>query len=125
MVTDNQVLALWKEFRKTKVIKIAALKTGMDRKTASKYLKQNTLPSESIKDRQWRTRPDNFEDDVDVAIDLILSDSDLTLSSELIAELVIAEKESIIDSIELIPNLNIYDSLFLNKGDENHENCYQ
>ena len=61
MVTDNQVLALWKEFRKTKVIKIAALKTGMDRKTASKYLKQNTLPSESIKNREWRTRPDNLQ----------------------------------------------------------------
>ncbi len=61
MVTDNQVLALWKEFRKSKVIKIAALKTGMDRKTASKYLKQNTLPSESIKNREWRTRPDNLQ----------------------------------------------------------------
>jgi hypothetical protein len=68
---------------------------------------------------------ENFEDDVDVAIDLILSDNDLILSSELIAELVLAEKESIIDSIELTPNLNIYDSLFLNKGDEDHENCYQ
>jgi len=61
MVTDNQVLALWKEFRKSKVIKIAALKTGMDRKTATNYLKQNTLPSESIKNRDWKTREDKLQ----------------------------------------------------------------
>ncbi len=58
MVTDSQVIALWKEFKQVKVIKIAALKTGMNRKTASKYLKQQTLPSEIPKVRNWRTRPD-------------------------------------------------------------------
>ena len=62
MVTDDQVLALWKEFKKLKVIKIAALKTGMDRKTASKYIKQTTLPSEGSPDRNWRTRPDKLKD---------------------------------------------------------------
>ncbi|MDD4974836.1 MAG: hypothetical protein PHY93_10830 [Bacteriovorax sp.] len=51
MVTDRQVLALWKEFDNSKLIKISALKTGMDRKTASKYLKQSTLPSELSKEQ--------------------------------------------------------------------------
>ena len=55
MVNDRQVLALWKEFEKTKVIKICSLKTGMNRKTASKYLKQSKLPSELVKERNWQT----------------------------------------------------------------------
>jgi|SaaInlStandDraft_2_1057019.scaffolds.fasta_scaffold28974_2 hypothetical protein len=62
MVTDDQVLALWKEFKKLKVIKIVALKTGMDRKTASKYIKQKILPSETCHDRNWRTCPDKLKD---------------------------------------------------------------
>lgn len=62
MVTDDQILALRKEFKKSKVIKIAALKTGMNRKTASKYLKQSNLPSETTKPRNYRTRPDNLQD---------------------------------------------------------------
>lgn len=60
MVTDDQVLALKKEFKRLKVIKIVALKTGMNRKTASKYLKQSTLPSETSKPRDWRTRQDRL-----------------------------------------------------------------
>jgi len=62
MVTDDQVLALRKEFKKLKVIKIVALKTGMNRKTASKYLKQSALPSETTKPRSWRTRQDHLKD---------------------------------------------------------------
>ena len=62
MVTDGQVLALKKEFKKLKVIKIAALKCGMNRKTASKYLKQSTLPSETSKPRNWRTRQDHLQE---------------------------------------------------------------
>jgi hypothetical protein len=59
--TDDQVLALRKEFKKLKVIKIVALKTGMNRKTASKYLKQSALPSETIKPREWLTREDQLQ----------------------------------------------------------------
>ena len=62
MVTDHQVLALWKEFGKSKVIKICALKTGMDRKTATKYLKQTSLPSEMVKDHDWKTREDKLKE---------------------------------------------------------------
>ncbi len=61
MVTDGQVIALWKEFRKSKVIKIAALKNGMNRKTAAKYLQNYNLPSETVIIRNWRTRPDNLK----------------------------------------------------------------
>lgn len=61
MVTDDQVIALWKEFKKLKVIKISALKTGMDRKTAAKYINQSLIPSEIVKNRNWKTHPDKLE----------------------------------------------------------------
>jgi hypothetical protein len=61
VVTNRQVLALWKEFEKSKVIKVSALRTGMDRKTASKYLKQTLLPSELSKERNWRTCEDKLQ----------------------------------------------------------------
>ena len=40
---------------------VIALKTGVDRKTARKYLKKGKLPSECKGDRHWRTRSDVFE----------------------------------------------------------------
>ncbi len=41
----------------------AAMKAGMDRKTARKYLREGQLPSESCVPRTWRTRDDPFETD--------------------------------------------------------------
>jgi hypothetical protein len=41
----------------------AALRSGMDRKTARKYLRQGRLPSALKGERTWRTRPDPFEED--------------------------------------------------------------
>ena len=41
----------------------AAMKAGMDRKTAQKYVTAGKLPSEMQTPRYWRTRPDPFEDD--------------------------------------------------------------
>jgi len=38
----------------------AAMKAGMDRKTARKYATAGKLPSEMIKERDWRTREDAF-----------------------------------------------------------------
>lgn len=38
----------------------AAMKAGMDRKTARKYVTAGKLPSELKKARDWRTRPDPF-----------------------------------------------------------------
>ena len=40
---------------------IAAAKTGMDRKTARKYLRARRLPSELPQAPLWRTREDAFE----------------------------------------------------------------
>ena len=40
----------------------AALKAGMDEKTARKYRRLGKLPSESRQPRTWRTRPDPFAD---------------------------------------------------------------
>ncbi|GLI38802.1 hypothetical protein GHYDROH2_23030 [Geobacter hydrogenophilus] len=40
---------------------IAAAKAGMDEKTARKYVKSGKLPSEFLKEHNWRTRTDPFE----------------------------------------------------------------
>jgi hypothetical protein len=42
---------------------LAAMKAGMDRKTAHKYIDSNKLPSEMEEARRWRTRVDPFERD--------------------------------------------------------------
>ena len=44
-------------------IGVAAMKAGMDRKTARKYVKAGKLPSEMKAPRTWRTREDPFEQD--------------------------------------------------------------
>jgi len=41
---------------------MAALKAGMSRNTAAKYLKEGRLPSEMKEPRDWRTRPDPFQE---------------------------------------------------------------
>lgn len=51
------------EMSKESRIGKAAMKAGMDRKTASKYLKEGKLPSEMPIERNWRTRQDPFEED--------------------------------------------------------------
>ena len=38
------------------------MQTGMDRKTARKYLQLGRLPSEVEKEHNWRTRTDPFEE---------------------------------------------------------------
>jgi hypothetical protein len=68
---------------------------------------------------------DSYEDGVDVAVELILSDKSLTLDRISVSKLVLSSKESVTDDIKLIPNLNIYDELFLNKGEDSNENNYQ
>lgn len=39
---------------------LAAIRAGMDRKTARKYIAKGKLPSELVKPRSWRTREDPF-----------------------------------------------------------------
>jgi hypothetical protein len=41
---------------------LAALKAGMDRKTAAKYIGKGKYPSELTTERTWRTREDPFEE---------------------------------------------------------------
>ena len=41
----------------------AAMKAGMDRKTARKYAKAGMLPSAMVSPRDWRTRQDPFAGD--------------------------------------------------------------
>ena len=60
MVTDAQVRRL-KRLSKTETKELAAAKSGMDAKTARKYLANSRLPSEVKPERNWRTREDPFE----------------------------------------------------------------
>lgn len=61
--TDAQVRKLMEEMSKQGQVGLAAMRSGMDRKTARKYLSAGGLPSEPSPPRWWRTRPDPFEED--------------------------------------------------------------
>ena len=65
MVTDQQVRRLLKMVQTEKNFGIAAIKAGMDEKTARKYRKLGKLPSELEQPHTWRTREDPFEDSWD------------------------------------------------------------
>jgi hypothetical protein len=51
------------EFGKTNRVGHSAMKAGMDRKTARKYIKTGCCPAQLAKARDWKTRPDPFEGD--------------------------------------------------------------
>jgi hypothetical protein len=59
-VSDAQVRKLMEEMSKHGKIGVAAMKAGMDRKTARKYVGAGKLPSEMKAPRDWRTRSDPF-----------------------------------------------------------------
>lgn len=71
MVTDRQVRRLFKLLQEEKTLELAAAKSGMDEKTARKYRDLGKLPSEVKKERDWRTRPDPFEDVWDDVVDFL------------------------------------------------------
>jgi hypothetical protein len=60
MVSDQQVKRLWRLERMQVTLEVAAAKSGMDAKTARKYLRDRRLPSEMKQKHGWRTRPDPF-----------------------------------------------------------------
>ena len=60
---DAQVRKLMGELSKTGNVGISALRSGMHRNTATKYVKEGKLPSELAGPRTWRTRADAFEAD--------------------------------------------------------------
>jgi hypothetical protein len=62
MVTDQQVRRLFKLVQTKKNFGIAAMKSGMDEKTARKYRRLGKLPSELEPHHTWRTRQDPFEE---------------------------------------------------------------
>jgi hypothetical protein len=59
-VSNAQVRTLMEEMQKHGRLGRAARKADMDRKTARKYVKLGKLPSELVKKRSYRTRPDPF-----------------------------------------------------------------
>jgi hypothetical protein len=61
--TDGQVKKLMKELGKHGKVGLAAIRAGVDRKTARKYVKAGKLPSEMVMPRSWRTRSDPFEEE--------------------------------------------------------------
>ena len=63
MVTDAQVRRLMEEVAKHGEVGLAAMRAGMHRETARKYLESGRLPSESKAERTWKTRPDPFDAD--------------------------------------------------------------
>lgn len=58
--TDAQVRKLMEEYQKHGTLGLAAMRAGMDRKTARKYVSEGKLPSELKKPHDWRTREDPF-----------------------------------------------------------------
>src|SRR5512136_146270 len=63
MVTDEQVRRLRAFLGRCGRQAVAAAKAGMSEKTARKYLRSASLPSEQRPEcRTWRTRPDPFLD---------------------------------------------------------------
>lgn len=62
MAQDVQVRKLWKLLEKDEPLYRAALKVGMDEKTARKYRDLGQLPSEVSATHDWRTRQDPFEE---------------------------------------------------------------
>ena len=62
---DAQARKMMEEFSKHGKVGLSALRSGMDRKTATKYLDEGRLPSELKKERHWRTREDSFAGDWD------------------------------------------------------------
>ena len=62
-VKDAQVRKLMEEMANHGKIGVAALRSGMDRKTARRYVQHGQLPSALQTARTYRTRPDPFEDD--------------------------------------------------------------
>jgi hypothetical protein len=62
MIKDVQIIRLRQLLGAGEPLYLAALKAGMDTKTAQKYRGADRLPSESFTPRTWRTREDPFEE---------------------------------------------------------------
>jgi hypothetical protein len=63
MVKDNQVRMLMRLIHKEETLETAAAKAGMSEKTARKYRRSGTLPSQCQVVHDWRTRQDPIDHD--------------------------------------------------------------
>ena len=72
--TNAQVRKLMDEMTKHGRVGIAAMRAGMDRKTARKYVYGGKLPSELMMPRDWRTREDPFAEHW-AEVEALLSDA--------------------------------------------------
>jgi len=61
-IHDGQVRNLFRLLNADQNLSAAALKTGMDRKTARRFRDMRKLPSAIVHERDWRTREDVFSD---------------------------------------------------------------
>ena len=62
MIKDAQVRRLRQLLGEGHPLSLAALKAGMDAKTARKYRHADRLPGESFTPRTWQTREDPFQE---------------------------------------------------------------
>ena len=60
-ITDAQVRKLMEELSRHGRVGLAAMRAGIDPKTARKYRALGKLPSEVPMERNWKTRPDPFD----------------------------------------------------------------
>lgn len=77
MVTDQQVRKLMEEMTKHGQVGKAALRAGMDRKTARRYLAAGSPPSALKAERSWRTRKDPFAADWETIVGLLATSPEL------------------------------------------------
>ncbi|HVX91567.1 MAG TPA: IS21 family transposase [Candidatus Paceibacterota bacterium] len=61
MVTDKQVRLLMSLIKQGLPLAVAAAKSGMSERTARKYRRSGSVPSQIKRAHDWRTRPDPFE----------------------------------------------------------------
>ena len=77
MVTDRQVRRLFGLLQTERTLAMAALKAGMDEKTARKYRRLRKVPSEVERPHTWRTRVDPFAEVWDEACEWLASNPGL------------------------------------------------
>ena len=58
MINLKQYRRLRKKYAQSKHMSLSALRAGIDRKTARKYIQSQQTPQQLQKPHTWRTRPD-------------------------------------------------------------------
>ena len=61
MITEHQYRRLMTNYRQSGVVSHAAMKAGMDRETAARYLQAQAGPAQLKAPHTWRTREDPLE----------------------------------------------------------------